>query len=63
MPIVTITILPQSAEKKAEISRVITNEINRIEGIPKEAIVIAFYELSAESFATNGVMLSEKFKK
>ena len=63
MPIVTITILPQSAEKKAEISRVITNEINRIAGIPKEAIVIAFHELPAESFATNGVMLSEKFKK
>ena len=63
MPIVTITILPQTAEKKAEMSRVITNEINRIAGIPKEAIVIAFYELPAESFATNGVMLSEKFKK
>ena len=62
MPVVSITILPQSAEKKAEISKVITNEINRIAGIPKEAIVIAFYELAAESFATSGKMLSEKFK-
>ena len=49
MPLVTITILPQSAEKKSEMSKVITNEINRIAGIPKEAIVIAFYELPAEN--------------
>ena len=62
MPVVSITILPQSAEKKAEMSKVITNEINRIAGIPKEAILIMFYELPAESFATGGKMLSEKFK-
>lgn len=62
MPVVSITILPQSAEKKAEMSKVITNEINRIAGIPKEAILIAFYELPAENFATGGKMLSEKFK-
>ena len=42
---------------------VITDEIHRIDGIPKEAIVIAFYELPAENFATNGVMLSEQFKR
>jgi 4-oxalocrotonate tautomerase family enzyme len=63
MPIVTITILPQPVEKKAEMSRVITDDINRITGIPKDAIVIAFHELPAENFATNGEMLFEKFKK
>ena len=42
MPIVQITILPQSAEKKAEMSRVITDEIHRITGIRKEAMVILF---------------------
>jgi len=63
MPIVSITILPQSLEKKAEMSKVITNEINRITGISKEVITVAFYELPAESFATNGEMLSEKFKR
>jgi phenylpyruvate tautomerase PptA (4-oxalocrotonate tautomerase family) len=62
MPIVSITILPQSLEKKAEISKAITNDIHRIAGIPKEVISIAFFELPAESFATNGEMLSEKFK-
>ena len=44
-------------------SRVITDEINRITGIPKDAIVIAFHELPAENFATNGEMLFEKFKR
>jgi 4-oxalocrotonate tautomerase family enzyme len=63
MPTVQITILPQSLEKKTEMSKVITDEIHRIAGIPKEAIVIAFYELSAENFATNGEMLSERFKQ
>jgi 4-oxalocrotonate tautomerase family enzyme len=63
MPSVQITIMPQSLEKKTEMSRVITNEINRITGIPKDAITIAFYELPAESFATNGEMLSERFKR
>jgi phenylpyruvate tautomerase PptA (4-oxalocrotonate tautomerase family) len=63
MPFVQITILRQSAEKKAELSKVITDEINRITGIPKEVISIGYYELPAESFATNGVMLSEKFKQ
>ncbi|MGD0756748.1 MAG: tautomerase family protein [Bacteroidales bacterium] len=63
MPIVSITILPQSVEKKAEMSKAITNEINRITGIPKDAIVIAIHELPAENFATNGEMLFEKFKR
>jgi len=63
MPVVQITILPQSSEKKAEMSKAITDDINRITGIPKEVISIGYYELPAENFATNGVMLSEKFKQ
>jgi 4-oxalocrotonate tautomerase family enzyme len=63
MPIVQISILPQSAEKKAELSKVITDEMYRITGIRKEAIVILFYELPAENVADGGEMLSEKFKR
>jgi 4-oxalocrotonate tautomerase family enzyme len=63
MPVVQITILPQTAEKKAEMSKAITDAIHSITAIPKEAITIGFYELPAENFATNGVMLSEKFKR
>ena len=63
MPIVQISILPQSAEKKAEMSKVITDEIHRITGIPKQAMVILFYELPAENIATNGEVLSEQFRR
>ncbi len=63
MPLVEISFTPQSVEKKAEIAKVITDEIHRITNIPKEAIVIAFYELPAESFATNGELVSEKMKR
>lgn len=60
MPLVQITILPQTAKKKKELAVGLTNEIHRITGIPKEVISIAFYELPAENIATNGVMVSEK---
>jgi 4-oxalocrotonate tautomerase family enzyme len=63
VPIVSITILPQSNEKKAEMAAVITNEIHRITGIRKEAIVIAIHELPGENCATNGVMVSEQLKR
>jgi len=63
MPIVQISILPQSLEKKMEISKVITDEIHRITGIRKEAMVILFYELPAENCADGGELLSEKFKR
>jgi 4-oxalocrotonate tautomerase family enzyme len=62
MPIVSITILPQSAEKKAEMAVSITNEIHRITGIPKPAIVVAIYEVPAENCATNGVMVCDQLE-
>jgi 4-oxalocrotonate tautomerase family enzyme len=63
MPIVQISILPQPAEKKAEISKVITDEWHRITGIRKEAMIVLFNELPAENVAEGGEMLSEKFKR
>jgi len=62
MPVVQITILPQTAEKKKELAIGLTNEMHRITGIPKEVISICFYEVPAENFATNGIMVSEKLK-
>jgi len=52
-----------SAEKKAEMSKVITDEIHRITGIRKKAMVILYYELPAENCADGGEMISEKFKR
>ena len=63
MPIVQITLMPQSVEKKAEMSRVITDEINRITNIPRDAIIIAFTELSAENIASDGILLAEQLKQ
>ncbi len=63
MPVVQISILPQSTEKKAEMAKAITDDIHRITGISKEAITIGFYELPAVNFATNGELLSEQFKR
>jgi 4-oxalocrotonate tautomerase family enzyme len=63
MPLIQISILPQSAEKKAEISKVITDEMHRITGIRKEAMIVLFNELPAENIAEGGEMLSEKFKR
>ena len=63
MPVIQISILPQSAEKKAEISKVISDEIHRITGIRKEAMIVLFNELPAENVAEGGEMLSEKFKR
>jgi 4-oxalocrotonate tautomerase family enzyme len=62
MPIVQISIVPQSFEKKAEMAKVITDEIHRITGIRKGAMVILFNELPPENAAQGGMMLSDKFK-
>ncbi len=62
MPIITIEIVPQEYEKKAEIAKVFTDELNRITGIPKEPIVVLFHELPPENAAEAGKMLTEKFK-
>ncbi len=62
MPIITIEIVPQEYEKKAEIAKVFTDELNRITGIPKEPIVVLFHELPPENAAEAGRMLTEKFK-
>lgn len=63
MPIITIEISPQEAEKKAEIAKVFTEELERITGIPKEPIVVLFHELSPENVATGGVTLKERMEK
>lgn len=63
MPIINITILPQSTEKKAEIAKVFTAELHRITEIPTQAMTVVFNEVSAENCATNGELLSEQFKR
>ncbi|PLX09375.1 MAG: 4-oxalocrotonate tautomerase [Marinilabiliales bacterium] len=63
MPIIQISITPQTLEKKAELSKTYTDEMHRILDIPKEAITIVFNEMPAESIANGGEMLSERMKR
>ncbi|MDD3398319.1 MAG: tautomerase family protein [Candidatus Methanomethylophilaceae archaeon] len=63
MPVITIDMLPRDYAKKSEIAKVFTDEMSRIAGIPKEAIVVLFHELSPEDFATGGEMLAERIRK
>ncbi len=60
MPVITLEISPMSAEKKAEIAKIFTEELSRVSGLPKEAIVILFHENTFENIASGGVMLSER---
>ncbi|HJJ94338.1 MAG TPA: tautomerase family protein [Methanocorpusculum sp.] len=47
-------------EQKAETARVFTEELSRITGLPKEAIVVLFHELPYEDVASGGVLLSDR---
>ena len=60
MPIITIEITPQSYEKKTEIAKAFTDELNRITGIPKQPITVIFHEQPEENIASGGVMLKER---
>ncbi len=62
MPIITIEMIKQDLEKKAEIAKVFTDELSRITGIPKEPIVVVFHDLSTEQVASGGKMLVERSK-
>lgn len=60
MPVITVEILPQPYEKKAEIAKAFTEELHRITGIPREPITVLFHELPAENISSGGTMLKER---
>ena len=62
MPIITIQMVAQDYEKKAEIAKVFTDELSRITGVPKEPISVIFHDVPHENVSAGGVMLTEKFK-
>ena len=62
MPNVTISISPQETEKKAQMAKVVTEELSRITGIASDHFVIMFNEMPGESIAVGGVLLSEMRK-
>ena len=62
MPVVTINISPQPTDKKAEISKVLTENLSRITGIQEKSFIILFNEFPPESIASGGKLLSELYK-
>ncbi|PYX98429.1 MAG: 4-oxalocrotonate tautomerase [Acidobacteria bacterium] len=63
MPLVQITMLEgRSAEQKRKLAQRITDALVEEAGARREAIVVAFHEVSKESYASGGVLMADKGK-
>ena len=63
MPLVQITMLEgRTAEQKRKLAKRITEAIVEEVGARREAIVVAFREVSKESYATGGELMIDKVK-
>lgn len=61
MPMVQITMLAgRSAEQKRKLAQRITDALVEEAGTKREAIMIAFHEVSKESYASGGVLMADK---
>ena len=63
MPLVQITMLEgRTADQKRKIAKRITDVMVEEAGARREAIVVAFHEVSKESYASGGELMSDKGK-
>jgi len=63
MPLVQITMLEgRTAEQKRKLAKRITDAMVEEAGARREAIVVAFHEVSKESYATGGELMIDKVK-
>jgi 4-oxalocrotonate tautomerase len=61
MPMVQITLLEgRSAEQKRKVAQRITDVLVEEIGTKREGILIAFNEVSKESYASGGVLMADK---
>jgi 4-oxalocrotonate tautomerase len=61
MPLVQITMLSgRTVEQKRKLAQRITDVMVEEAGAKKEAVVVAFHELSKESYASGGVLMADK---
>lgn len=61
MPMVQITMLSgRTREQKSKVAQRITDALVEEAGAKREAIVIAFHEVSKESYASGGVLMVDK---
>jgi len=63
MPLVQITMLTgRTADQKRRLAQRITDAMVEEAGARKEAVVVAFHEVSKESYASGGVLMADKDK-
>ena len=61
MPVVQITLLEgRTTEQKRKVAARITDVLVEDAGARREAIVVAFHETPHESYASGGVLMSDK---
>ena len=61
MPMVQITMLEgRTAEQKRKLAQRITDALVEEAGTKREGIMIAFHEVSKESYASGGVLMADK---
>ena len=61
MPLIQITMLQgRTAEQKRKIAQRITDTMVEEAGARREAIVVAFLEVSKESYASGGVLMADQ---
>jgi len=61
MPLIQITMLSgRTAEQKRKLAQRITDVIVEEAGARREAVIVAFHEVSKESYASGGVLMSDK---
>jgi 4-oxalocrotonate tautomerase len=63
MPLVQITMLTgRTADQKRKLAQRITDAMVEEAGARKEAVVVAFHEVSKESYASGGILMADKDK-
>ena len=64
MPLVQITMLAgRTADQKRKIAQRITDALVEEAGAKREAIIVAFHEVSRESYASGGELMIDKTPK
>jgi 4-oxalocrotonate tautomerase len=63
MPLIQITMLAgRTADQKRKLAKRLTDAMVEEAGARREAIVVAFHEVSNESYASGGVLMVDKGK-
>lgn len=63
MPLVQVTMLQgRTADQKRKLAQRITDVMVEEVGARREAVVVAFHEVSKESYASGGVLMADKGK-